>query len=517
MQPDRVVEVVFGTLSAGSGYLMSPLHVLTARHVCVPQVLGSPCTVRRLTRPEDAANLVAAQRPAPVDATLGWMSDSQDIAVLDLKVPMEASLVPGQAADGPIPFGAAPGQDDVLSRHCIGIGFPAASRQDDRTVEGGLSWVFTSRRFDVNVTNGIPARGENWGGCSGTMLLVGGVPMAVAIIEDPLWAGAVLQAAPVGSLLDDPGFIAHLAKAGMPPPERRVVSRVTTSLRERISARVHRIDRGEQAEAILGHVRKLPARAPPQIFLVPGVDEDEHRLLIDRLRREPAIFRCLGKQAGADAVIRTLNWPMEPTIDAEARFQDMLLEPLHAALGLEPPVAGAPPDYDRLLERMHDGVSPRGFWVFINRANAFGGHGALLRRWFGFWEEMGKRDPGPPVLLFLCLAWDDPPKREAKLLSFLRRAEPKPDPDLEPALEDAAERKQFMELAQLAHIRAADLHPWIDELRQACQPAPAEQFDALRFALVSRIGEGKRMRGLSIDIANLLESMESGPREGASP
>jgi hypothetical protein len=513
MQPDRVVEVNFGT-SAGSGYLISPRHVLTARHVCEPAEPGAPCTIRRLCMPEDVLTPLLASRTAEETASVGWVSLTQDIAVLDLDRPVPVSAVPGQSPEQPIPLGVVPG--DPPFHDCVGTGFPAASRVNERTLDGVLSWVRNSGRFDVNVQNGLPDGCANWAGFSGTMLLVGGVAVAMAIIVDPLWAGGVLTAVPVESLLDDPGFIAHLQKAGTSAPERRVVGRATSSFLARISARIYRIDRGEQAETILGHVRRLPARAPPQIFLVPGLDEDEHHLLIDRLSREAAIARCLGRQATGEAVIRTLNWPKEPTINPDTRFQDTLLEPLHAALGLEPPQPGAPPDYDALQKRLSDGVSPRGFWVLVNRAHAFGGHGALLRRWLGFWQELAQRDPGPPVLLFLCFAWDDPPAPRPGLMSFLRRPPPRPDPDLEPALTEAADRDQFTQLADLSHITATDLHPWIDELRQSCQPAPSEQFDALRFALVSRIGEGKRMRGLSIDIANVLERMESGPREGVS-
>ncbi|MCW3474182.1 hypothetical protein [Limobrevibacterium gyesilva] len=511
MQSDRVVEITFGKLSAGSGYLITPRHALTARHVCEPEQVGAACQVRPLASADDALKPVSERvRPDAVGGRVGWLSAAQDVAVIDLDAPVMVGSFPGQAGPGqPIPFGIVP--YDQTSHVCDGTGFPEASGTEDRTLDATLVWVMASRRFDVNVRNGPPRSYKLWAGFSGTLLFAGGVPVGVICTVDGKWDGGVLEATPLEVLLDDPGFIAHLAAAQVAAPERRVIGRLASTLLARISARVYRIDRNEQAEAIIGHVRRLPERAPPQVFVIPGLDEDEHRLLIDRLSREPVIGRRLGREADGENVIRSLPWPKERSINPDARFHDTLLDRFHAALGLPPPTPGAPPDLAGLRRRLNDGVAPRGFWVLVNRADAFAGHAALLRQWLGLWDSLAKLEPGPPVLLFLCLAWDDPPPEKPSLIPFLRRPQPKPDPDLEAALAEAFERGQLTPLDDLRKITAADVHPWIDELRHVCQPAPAEHFEVLRFSLLNRIGDGKRMRGLSTDISALLERLDPLP------
>ena len=50
MEPSRIVEILQDGKSRGTGYLLTPNHVLTARHVVNPEVVGTACTVARFAR-----------------------------------------------------------------------------------------------------------------------------------------------------------------------------------------------------------------------------------------------------------------------------------------------------------------------------------------------------------------------------------------------------------------------------------------------------------------------------------
>jgi len=86
MKPENVVEILQDGESAGSGYLISPSHVLTARHVLRPAALGTVCAVWPLGAADDAAlPLSQRKRPPPRPARVAWISASLDVAVVELK------------------------------------------------------------------------------------------------------------------------------------------------------------------------------------------------------------------------------------------------------------------------------------------------------------------------------------------------------------------------------------------------------------------------------------------------
>ena len=75
MEPSRIVEILQDGKSRGTGYLLTPNHVLTARHVVNPEVVGTACTVRPLCAGVQwVAPPAQDQRPDPVAAEVGWTS-----------------------------------------------------------------------------------------------------------------------------------------------------------------------------------------------------------------------------------------------------------------------------------------------------------------------------------------------------------------------------------------------------------------------------------------------------------
>jgi len=100
MQYPRVVEVLADGDSVGSGYLISPRHVLTARHVA-PGNTAHACSVRPLMRA--GAEPGASKRPAARTARLAWRSDRQDLAILRVTGRPVAGIEPG-----PIRFACVP-------------------------------------------------------------------------------------------------------------------------------------------------------------------------------------------------------------------------------------------------------------------------------------------------------------------------------------------------------------------------------------------------------------------------
>src|SRR3954470_5118574 len=106
MQAQRVVELTFGTLSAGSGYLITPRHVLTARHIVKPLAVGSACTVRPLIAIDSAL-----PRPAPMQARAAWYlapgaKRDLDLAIIELHASTSTSL-----PQDPIILGSIPAHD----------------------------------------------------------------------------------------------------------------------------------------------------------------------------------------------------------------------------------------------------------------------------------------------------------------------------------------------------------------------------------------------------------------------
>lgn len=216
MEPSRIVEILQDGKSRGTGYLLTPNHVLTARHVVNPEVVGTACTVRPLCAGVQwVAPPAQDQRPDPVAAEVGWTSAYHDLALI--RVTGEAPTLYGTAT---LPFGQIPA-DDGAQHKVQGAGFPAASGIDQRSIAGDLTWVLTEpRRFDIDVESAIPRDWRKWAGFSGAAVFARGLLVGVVRTVAENWNGGVLEATPAAWLLEDPGFRHYCGQWGIALPAR---------------------------------------------------------------------------------------------------------------------------------------------------------------------------------------------------------------------------------------------------------------------------------------------------------
>jgi hypothetical protein len=132
MQAERVVELSFSSGNkpkAGSGYLITARHVLTARHVVSPDSKGAICTVRPLLAPGSAALPLVQQRQGlALPGHAAWLSVDADLAIIELDCAPIAELAQERICFGKVPL------NDLTPRifHCTG--FPIASGTGSRTV-----------------------------------------------------------------------------------------------------------------------------------------------------------------------------------------------------------------------------------------------------------------------------------------------------------------------------------------------------------------------------------------------
>jgi hypothetical protein len=208
MQPARVVEILQDGASVGTGYLIGPRHVLTARHVITPERKDVACEVHPLEAAGSAATpLGRLRRPQAMDARVGWMSRKHDLAVIEIAGGKSIRGIPA----GTVTLGCVPRDADPLP--CIGRGFPKAAGADERVVRGRLSWVRPEWRFDMDVENTPPANWEDWAGFSGTAVFVGDSLVGVIRTVDGHWSGGKLEATPVEYLQEEKALVRYFAHA----------------------------------------------------------------------------------------------------------------------------------------------------------------------------------------------------------------------------------------------------------------------------------------------------------------
>ncbi|MEV7570213.1 trypsin-like peptidase domain-containing protein [Streptomyces tanashiensis] len=216
MDPRRLALIRSGTdqgvRSTGSGYLIAPRLVLTARHVLVNQDTDTlwPVTSVRLGHPVEGDT-------TRTRAELLWEHpEGLDVALLLLE---KASELPGAVRWGR-PTGKAPMPYD-------GLGFPRAAAGETRDVEhlrGVLPPLSGSMNRYVLDQDPAPAPGADgrnaWGGASGTAIFCDGDHLVGVVVQEALAYGARrLHALPAQSFLGDAAFAAHLTEHTGTSPE----------------------------------------------------------------------------------------------------------------------------------------------------------------------------------------------------------------------------------------------------------------------------------------------------------
>jgi len=220
---DRVVAVVAslrtGMVQVGSGYLLGPTAVLSARHCTLDKKTGLAATALRVVRLSDGAQASASISSASLDVTV-------------LSVPEAASW--GETAGlRPPPFGQVDVTHSGELYDCRAVGFPLwqfDSRQQHRaaaqvhgvirTMEGSEAGMLVLRDpllWDVAVPEGVTqedlGQGSPWGGLSGALVFHTGLALGVIIQHHPRQGHSALTVLPVQR-------IAALAGQGDPDATR---------------------------------------------------------------------------------------------------------------------------------------------------------------------------------------------------------------------------------------------------------------------------------------------------------
>lgn len=205
MQWQRVVEIAHPG-SHGSGYLLAPSLVLTARHV----VEGAKETRVRLLEPDRHG--LPGEIGAWQDARIVWVGAAIDLALLAPAV----GAAPFRELTRATTIARLAGQ--AMVRVCA-LGFPRAiealTHSDTLFLEAGISPLSAVRAdallLDVRTT--LPADREGWKGISGAAVMAAdrlvGVIEAVPVKLD----ASTLRATPAYLLLDDAAAAALLGDA----------------------------------------------------------------------------------------------------------------------------------------------------------------------------------------------------------------------------------------------------------------------------------------------------------------
>ncbi|MEU8242975.1 trypsin-like peptidase domain-containing protein [Actinoplanes missouriensis] len=208
----------------GSGYLIAPGLLLTARHVLdgiedhdglaalrVSRLTGGDLTVSEIIRPTDDALDVALLRVRRDES-----EETPMIAVADVEEPVQVWAT----------------------------GFPRAQRQgearDPEHVRGMADPLSgPDHAISVDVDSGIPADADGWSGFSGAALFtVGGALLGVVATDHRAFGGRRLEAVPIDRLLDDSGLRDALPVAWRNSAPRYLSSLLTFRIGPDLSIRV---------------------------------------------------------------------------------------------------------------------------------------------------------------------------------------------------------------------------------------------------------------------------------------
>jgi hypothetical protein len=502
MKAERVVEILCDGESAGSGYLLTHRHVVTAEHV------ARTARKRAVWPLEDPTLPPGAPRPAALPAQLAWkglrsrdknaQAPDIDIAILELVGQGVGYLPPD-----PIPFGFVP-RGDLDPRPFACTGFPAAAGAASSTVYGQLTYVPNYYRFDVNVHSAIATELEDWGGLSGALLFCAGSAIAVVHTAEGRYRGK-LTATPLDLLLSHDPFLEYWRKQNIALPGK---VEVDTNLAERVHALRYLLDRKNETKDVKDRILQT-STGLAQVIVIHGLDEDELCHMMSQLSANGELARFFERDVGVDKAIPELPWPSDiRQVDPDDAWPS-LIAPFYSAVNVEQPPRGAPPTFAAIRRNLDTKTTPRAFFTLVRKRNAFGGHGRLLRKLLDFWDALGD---GLPVFLFLTLALDDaeiPPAPKPSLWKVPTK-QWVPEIELEHELQAGQDRLagRWAVFGPLGQIAPEHIDSWTKDLRfQPNLSLSSSWLNLLGSKLQYRVGAGMRARRVGAELAMLLPQL----------
>nr|BFD96355.1 hypothetical protein KitaXyl93_77150 [Kitasatospora sp. Xyl93] len=307
MDPQRLVDIRAGDSeqveSYGTGYLLSPRLVLTARHVTRRQATGRPwsCINVYVGLPSDGD---AEYRRARIRWT---HPGDRDVALLELDAAVDIL--------GEVSWGRVGGTRLVPYN---GMAFPRATQTKDghrksEQLDGSIPPLNGGRGVhNLYALNQTIAPGERmdgkqaWGGASGAAVFCGDRLVGVVIHDDDAFRNHRLHACPAYTFVTEPGFTRVLQEHGVVLPSQlpivQIVEQAPTPSSSPVLAAppawlsalptrpTSKIFVGRTAELQRAHSIASPGR----IISVVGPEHTGKSAFIDRLITDQEFHRVLG-------------------------------------------------------------------------------------------------------------------------------------------------------------------------------------------------------------------------------
>lgn len=402
MDPLRVAEVYARSGAQqryGSGYLVAPDLVLTARHVVAHALDGARCEVRL------HGDFMQGRR-AWGDYEVHWSDATLDLALLR-RVPQTPPYAGGAAAL------------ERLARlqrgepaDCVAVGYPKVMRHDGRNdtqeVRGVVQTLAMAQsgQWQVAVTGATPKDELDWQGVSGAALFCTGRLVGVVKQTETCFKDSVLIAQPIEAAFADPAF--RRALGWHPDAELETFDpRFDPRPWNELYRLVYLVDRQtpvNELQSVVGET--LNTRDAPRALVcaVPGEPEHLHGDLIELFRKEtmPALFQG---RPGFDDIV-DIDWPR--TAESVPHGLMLLRNQLHSHLGI---AGGSAADSAaRIAAALNGGDRPRAFYCELRDSFFTPLQHDLLLAWLAEWGRMADAGLNDLVTMFVCLVFDAAPQ-----------------------------------------------------------------------------------------------------------